>query len=173
MRKTTTALLVAAYLGSIVIGVWAIQRFGIVDILGTGIMAPAAVYVIGVALVLRDLLQDFVGRRWMLLLIVAGAGLSAFVNPGLALASGAAFLVAETLDMLVYTPLRERSRLLGIAVSNAISIPVDSVIFLTLAFGSLQFLGGQMLGKAVGTVLAMAVIGLAQMGRERRPVLAV
>ena len=40
-----------------------------------------------------------------------------------------------------------------VLVTNAVSIPLDSVIFLALAFGSLQFLAGQIQAKAAATVL--------------------
>ena len=150
---------VALYLLSIVAGVFAIDTFGIVSIPG-GFMAPAAVYVIGVTLVLRDIVHEAVGRRGALLAIVAGAGLSAIFSPALALASGLAFLISETLDMLVYEQVRDRfsSRVAGMTVSNVVSIPVDSVIFLFLAFGSLDFFWGQVVGKGISSVLAIVVL---------------
>jgi MYXO-CTERM domain-containing protein len=36
----------------------------------------------------------------------------------------------------------------------------DSIVFLTLAFGSLQYLPGQVVGKAWMTLLAVAVLWL-------------
>jgi hypothetical protein len=45
---------------------------------------------------------------------------------------------------------------------------VDSVIFLQIAFGSLGFLPGQVLGKAYGITLAAVLIA----ARRRRPVTA-
>lgn len=158
--KPLAIALATAYIASIWLAVVAIDRFGIVEI-APGLMAPAAVYVVGVTLVIRDFLQDALGSRpGMIALIVAGSLVSALVNPHLAIASGVAFLIAETLDYLVYTPLRERSgRIAGIAVSNAVSIPVDSLIFLSLAFGSLSFFWGQVVGKSIATVVALVVIG--------------
>jgi len=166
-NKILAPVLAAAYIASIWLAVVAIDRFGVVEIV-PGIMAPAAVYVVGVTLVIRDFLQDALRSRMaMIALIVAGSLVSALVNPKLAVASGVAFLIAETLDYLVYTPLRERDgRLVGIAVSNAVSIPVDSLIFLSLAFGSLAFLPGQIIGKAMATVAAIVVIGLVGWARR-------
>jgi uncharacterized PurR-regulated membrane protein YhhQ (DUF165 family) len=159
--KPLALILAAAYIASIWLAVVAIDRFGVVEIV-PGIFAPAAVYVVGVTLVIRDFLQDALNSRaGMIVLIAAGSLVSALVNPHLAIASGAAFLIAETLDYLIYTPLRERDgRLVGIAVSNAVSIPVDSLIFLWLAFGSLAFLPGQIIGKSLATLAAIVVIGL-------------
>jgi hypothetical protein len=40
-----------------------------------------------------------------------------------------------------------------VLATNAVSIPLDSVVFLLLAFGSLEFLSGQIQAKAIATVL--------------------
>src|SRR5947209_3936476 len=49
-----------------------------------GVMAPSGVLMIGVALVLRSLLQEATGRAWVLVCVVIGAALSALVAaPGL------------------------------------------------------------------------------------------
>lgn len=158
-HRSIAIALAVAYLTSIVLAVVAIAIWGVVPIIGTELMAPAGVYVVGFTLVLRDLLHDYISRLDMAVLIVAGALLSALVSPQLALASGLAFLIAEGLDALIYGPVRERlGQVRGIVLSNAVSIPVDSIIFLLLAFGSLQFFWGQVAGKAIATVLAIVVI---------------
>src|SRR6266511_3015013 len=99
--------------------------------------------------------------------VPVGAALSAamsLVLPGpipplrLALASGSAFLFSELLDFAVYTPLRRRSWLGAVAASNAVGLVADSALFLTLAFGSLDFLAGQIVGKAEMTLLAVALL---------------
>ncbi|WP_264861180.1 hypothetical protein, partial [Klebsiella pneumoniae] len=60
---------------------------------GFGLMAPSGVLMVGLALVLRDLVQRWLGLGWSLAGVAAGAALSWFVAPpALALASGAAFL---------------------------------------------------------------------------------
>jgi uncharacterized PurR-regulated membrane protein YhhQ (DUF165 family) len=121
------------------------------------LFAPSGVLWVGLAFTLRDLVQDYFGRWIMLPAIVVGAGLSAFVSPQFALASGATFLVSETADFAVYTPLRQRHRLIAIAASNTVGLLVDSVLFLWLAFGSLDFLAGQIVGKLEMTIAAVAV----------------
>jgi uncharacterized PurR-regulated membrane protein YhhQ (DUF165 family) len=78
----------------------------------------------------------------------------------LALASGTAFLASELADMLVYVPLRRRHWLGAVALSNTVGLVVDSALFLWLAFGSLDFLAGQVVGKAEMTVLAVGVLWL-------------
>lgn len=152
-------VLVGLYLLSIVAGVVALDVFGIVTLPG-GLMAPAAVFVVGVTLILRDLVHEAAGRRVALLAIVAASLLSAVFSWQFALASGLAFLISETFDLLVYEQVRNRidSVPAGMLVSNAVSIPVDSVIFLTLAFGSLDFFWGQVVGKGIATVIAVAAL---------------
>jgi uncharacterized PurR-regulated membrane protein YhhQ (DUF165 family) len=71
-------------------------------------------------------------------------------------ASLAAFIVSETVDNLVGAPLRGRVHdSLRVVVSAAASAPLDSVVFLVLAFGStgLHFFDGQLAGKIASSVL--------------------
>ena len=70
---------------------------------GFDIMAPSGVLMVGIALVLRDLVQRRLGKIWALSAIGAGALLSALVAPAaLVLASGVAFFVSEFADFLSY-----------------------------------------------------------------------
>jgi uncharacterized PurR-regulated membrane protein YhhQ (DUF165 family) len=136
----------ACYIGTIFAANWALQRYGLVPV-GFGLLAPAGVFFAGAAFVLRDLVQESLGWRWTVAAILAGAALSALVSRQLALASGAAFLLSELSDFGVYTPLRERSYLWAAVLSNTAGDVVDSCLFLLLAFGSLDFLAGQLVGK--------------------------
>lgn len=145
------------YVGTIFGANWAIATFGLVPV-GFGLLAPAGVYFAGLAFTFRDLTQESLGRRWTFGAILLGAGLSALVSPQFALASGVAFLLSETADLLVYSPLRERHWLGAVALSNTVGLVVDSALFLLLAFGSLAFLPGQLVGKGLMTVLAVAVL---------------
>jgi hypothetical protein len=145
---------------------WAIDQFGLVPV-APGMLAPAGVYFAGLAFTLRDLTQESVGRGWTFAGILVGALISGFVSPTVALASGAAFLFSETADFLVYTPLRERSWLGAILASNVVGFVADSALFLYLAFGSFDFLAGQLVGKAAMTVLAVGVLGLLRVKRAQ------
>ena len=64
------------------------------------------------------------------------------------MASAAAFLLSETVDLAVFTPLQRKGLVLAAAASSAVGLVADSVVFLYLAFGSLEFMAGQILGKA-------------------------
>jgi uncharacterized PurR-regulated membrane protein YhhQ (DUF165 family) len=147
----------ALYIATIFAANWAIQTFGLVPV-WPGLLAPAGVFFVGLNFTLRDLAQERVGRRTILAAIIAGAALSALVSPQFALASGLTFLVSETADYFVYTPLKEHTFLGAVFVSNTVGLIVDSALFLWLAFGSLAYLTGQLVGKVEMTVLAVALI---------------
>ena len=113
------------------------------------VMAPSGVVVVGLALVLRDLVQRRLGVKIAVAGILFGALLSAMFAPkALVAASAVSFLLSETADLLVYTPLQKRGLMLAVIASGIVGLIVDSVIFLALAFGSLAFLEGQVIGKA-------------------------
>jgi hypothetical protein len=114
-----------------------------------GLMAPSGVMMIGVALVLRDLVQRRLGIRYSLLAVLAGALLSAaLAPPALVIASAVAFLLSEGADFAVYTPLARKGLVAAVLASGMVGLIIDSVVFLWLAFGSLEFLDGQVVGKA-------------------------
>jgi uncharacterized PurR-regulated membrane protein YhhQ (DUF165 family) len=133
-----------------------------------GVMAPSGVLMIGLALVLRDLVQRRLGLRWVTGAIVAGALLSGLVAPpALVMASAVAFLLSETADLMVYTPLQRRRLVLAVLASSMVGLVVDSLVFLYLAFGSLEFLMGQVLGKSWMVLLALPFIALLRRRDER------
>ena len=124
-----------------------------------GLTAPSGVLMIGLALVLRDLVQRRLGVRWAVAAIVAGAALSAgLAPPALVVASGTAFLLSELADCAVYTPLQRRRLVLAVFASGIVGLVVDSMVFLYLAFGSLDFLAGQVVGKSWMILLALPII---------------
>ena len=126
---------------------------------GFGLMAPSGVIMIGIALVLRDAVQRLMGVGWAAAAIVIGAALSAtFAPAALAIASGAAFLLSETADLAVYTPLQRRRLTLAVLASGVVGALVDSAVFLWLAFGSFDFLAGQVVGKLWASVFAVPLI---------------
>ncbi len=126
---------------------------------GHPILAPSGVSMVGLALVLRDLVQRRLGRAAGVLSIFAGAALSgAIAPPQLVLASTVAFLLSELADFAVYTPLQARGLVLAVFASSTVGLIADSVLFLWLAFGSLEFLSGQIIGKAWMVLLALPVV---------------
>ena len=90
---------------------------------------------------------------------ILGALLSAFLAPpSLLFASGAAFLLSELADCAIYTPLQRKRFVLAVVASGAIGIVVDSALFLHLAFGNMEFLIPQIIGKAWVIALAVPII---------------
>ena len=165
-RPFVTVGLLAAYVATIPAANWAVAHYGAVPV-GFGLLAPAGVYAVGIALVLRDLAREAAGRAAVVAAIAVGAALSwLLAAPALALASAAAFAVSESLDFAVYEPLRKRGLLAAMTASNAVGLAADSLVFLWLAFGSLEFLPGQLLGKAWMTLAAAAVIAVIARRRE-------
>lgn len=151
-----TIVLVSAYMLVILAANAALQAFGLVSV-GFGLLAPAGVFFVGIGFTLRDLIQRHAGSGAVLVAITGGTLLSALVSPAFALASGTAFLLSELADFAVYTPLQQRGLLWAIVLSNIVGLVVDSVLFLWLAFGSLEFLPGQIVGKAAMTLLVVLI----------------
>ncbi|CAM2924655.1 VUT family protein [Saccharomonospora xinjiangensis] len=167
MKKICPAgvILLIAYIATIPVANLAVTHFGVVPV-GFGFLAPAAVYFAGLTLVLRDLARESAGRTAVLGAIVVGTILSyVLADSALATASAAAFIVAELLDFAVYEPLRKRGLIVAVVGSNIVGLLADSLIFLKMAFGSFEYLPGQVIGKAWMTIAAVAVLAL--LGRRK------
>lgn len=158
--KTVGVVCAVALVATVVAANWAIATFGFVPV-GFGLVAPAGVYFAGLAFGLRDVVHDTLGRLAVFGCIAAGGLLSLAVSPAFAVASAVAFTVSELADFAVYEPLRERQWATAAAASNVVGAVVDSIIFLWLAFGTLEHLTGQVVGKlwmgALGVLLVAAV----------------
>lgn len=124
-----------------------------------GVTAPSGVMMVGVALVLRDLVQRRLGAAMSALAILIGAGISALVAPpALIFASAVAFLLSEFADLAVYTPLARRRLVAAVIASSCAGLVIDSIVFLWLAFGSLEFLLGQIVGKSWMVLLSIPFV---------------
>jgi uncharacterized PurR-regulated membrane protein YhhQ (DUF165 family) len=133
-----------------------------------GLMAPSGVTMIGIALVLRDLVQRRLGIGVVSAAIIVGAALSAvFAPPALVIASTLAFLLSEIADLSVYTPLARRGLVVAVVASSMVGLVVDSIVFLWLAFGSLEFLAGQVVGKAWMVLLSIPFVAWLRRRDER------
>jgi uncharacterized PurR-regulated membrane protein YhhQ (DUF165 family) len=134
-----------------------------------GLMAPSGVVMAGLALVLRDLVQRRLGFGWSVAAVLVGGAISALLAPpALVVASTAAFLLSELADLFVYTPLQRRRFVLAVVLSSAVGLVVDSAVFLQLAFGSLGYLPGQVVGKLWMVGLALPFLVWLRRRDERR-----
>ena len=156
-----------AFILTIPVANWMIGNVGTVCIpngpcllpVAPGLEAPSGVLLIGLALVLRDLVQRRLGKTWAIGAICAGAVLSAIVAPpSLVVASAVAFLFSELADFAVYTPLQKKRLITAVLASSFVGLVIDSVLFLYLAFGSLDFMWGQVVGKSWMVLLSIPVI---------------
>ncbi|CAB4124515.1 Queuosine precursor transporter [uncultured Caudovirales phage] len=120
-------------------------------------MAPSGVLFVGIALVLRDWLQELTNWKWSLGAVLVGATVSfVLANPFIAMASAVAYLVSELFDLAVYTPLRNKGKHIAVLASGVVGAFVDSIIFVYLAFGSLDLSVGNSVAKIYAS-LAVAI----------------
>jgi uncharacterized PurR-regulated membrane protein YhhQ (DUF165 family) len=153
----------------------------IVDVPFTDLTAPGGTYLIGIALSLIELAhrtapnrrEGFVNAQ---LMVLGGFGASALLAAYLAildvmppddalfdrlsgtwrivLGSLLAFIVSETIDNSLGAWLRDRvPDAARVVATNAVSVPLDSVVFLLVAFGSLEFIEGQIVVKYAVTLV--------------------
>jgi len=165
-----TTLVLVAYVAAIVAANWLTDHYGLLSV-GVGLAATAGTYAAGLALLLRDVVQDVCGTRWVLVGIATGAALTAVTAPALALASATAFLLAELLDMAVYTPLRRRGWARAALASGVAGAAVDTIAFLALAGFPLTaaVVGGQLVGKVLWAT-ALPVVAVLAIRMVRRAV---
>jgi uncharacterized PurR-regulated membrane protein YhhQ (DUF165 family) len=172
------AVLTGLYVGVVVSAQVGTNK--IVDVPWTDLTAPGGTYLIGIALSLIELAhrtaptrrEGFVNAQVM---VACGFGASALLAAYLAildamppedalfdrlagtwrivLGSLVAFLVSETIDNSLGAWLRDRVHdAARVVATNAVSVPLDSVVFLLVAFGSLEFIEGQIVVKYAVTL---------------------
>jgi uncharacterized PurR-regulated membrane protein YhhQ (DUF165 family) len=145
-----------SFLATIPAANWLIGNFGVYCIpdgpclipVGFGLDAPSGVLMVGAALVLRDMLHRAMGWIWALAAIAIGSMVSWVVAPAeIVLASASAFALSETINQIIYAPLYRRRLISAVLVSSVVGAILDSALFLWLAFGSIDYIAGQVLGK--------------------------
>jgi queuosine precursor transporter len=156
--------LAAAFVALVLLANWLASRF-IVHVPLTPYVAPAGVFCIGGVLVLRDWMQQLAGL-WRTMPLVYAAGLLSWLAGDLAgwtslekiaIASVVAFTISETVEALVFTPLRARNLTLGVGLSATAGNALDSYVFLSLAFSSTAFFWGQFWGKSEAIAFGVAL----------------
>ena len=126
---------------------------------GFGLSAPSGVLMVGAALVLRDAVQEAFGAKWAFASVILGVVISYLLaDPWIAFASLTAFALSELLDFAVYTYIREKGRALAVLMSGIVGAISDSAAFLYIAFGSFDYISGQIIGKLFFTVIVAALL---------------
>ncbi len=166
-RSLTVAGASVAFIASIYLANWLVNHYGPIRVWPTNLLAPAGVYVVGLAFLLRDTVQRFTGTAFTLILIGIGCGVSVIVSPRLALASACAFAASELVGLGVFRGLRGNTAgpgLLAAAVvcASAVAAALDSYVFLQIAFGDLGFWRGQFIAKLSVVVLAIPFVLIAR-----------
>jgi queuosine precursor transporter len=152
-----------AYLASILLANVIVNTFGIVTVLG--ITFPAGAPLIGCTFTLRDMVQRRWGKLHCWWWMMAASLITVAFNPQLAYASFAAFMVAEGLDWLVFT-YAPGSFTRRVMVSNLVGLPLDSIVFVALAFG---WVWPAIIGQTVvKLVFGAGLVALAVWGRKLR-----
>lgn len=162
----------AAYIACVVAANWLTHRYHVVPV-GFGLDAAAGTFTAGLALAARDFLQDAAGKKAVLVAIPIGAAVSVPTSSlRLGVASGAAFLLAEMLDMYVYSRERKKGWARAILTSNAFGAVLDTFVFLLLAGIPVGFtvVTGQLVVKyAYATVpVVLFVLAVQKVQRARR-----
>jgi uncharacterized PurR-regulated membrane protein YhhQ (DUF165 family) len=153
----------------------------IVDVPLTGLTAPGGTFLIGIALSMIEIAhrtaptrregfvnaQVMVACGWVASAILAGyLAVLNVMSPDdplfdrlagtwrIVVASLLAFAVSETIDNSLGTWMRDRVHdAWRVVATNAVSVPLDSLVFLLVAFGSLEFISGQIVVKYAATLL--------------------
>lgn len=154
----------------------------IIELPFTDLAAPGGTYLIGLALALIEVAHHTAptrrdGWRNAQVMIAMGFAASAILAIWIAvvdampaavpsgfgflagtwrivLASLAAFIVSESIDNGLGAWLRGRvPDPVRVISTNLVSVPLDSLVFLSIAFGSLAFIDGQIVAKLAATVI--------------------
>jgi queuosine precursor transporter len=136
--------------------------------LGGGAFQPLAI-VTGLVLVVRDFAQREI-KHWIWGAMIVGLLLSTLTSwVVIVFASGAAFLISETVDWAVYTfskrPLSQR-----IMISSLASAPLDQVVFIWLASQVVEgiFAWGTIVTGILSKLLGAWIVSMLVARREKR-----
>jgi len=144
------------YLLSILLGNFAVDYFGIVKVYG--LVFPAGAVLIGLTFSFRDFAQQYWGVWKIWIFIIIATFITLFMNWHIAIASVSAFLISEFVDWLIFT-ITKKDFIHRIWISNTFSTPIDSIIFVVLAFGwQWDAICGQALIKYISSLLVIPVI---------------
>ena len=131
-----------------------------------GLMVPAGVFVFAPIFTLRDRIQFDRGAKYVYGLILVSAVVSWLAgtvmgSPLLArisIASVIALLVSESLDTIIFTVFK-KSFVRGAVISNLFSSFVDSLLFISIAFGmNWRIILGQWLLKMIIAALIIPLV---------------
>jgi uncharacterized PurR-regulated membrane protein YhhQ (DUF165 family) len=155
-------MVVILYLSSILFANLLVIQFGIIT--HFGLTFPAGAYAIGLTFTFRDMVQRRYGKWKCWIWMGLASLITVWFSPEIALASVSAFLISEGVDWLVYT-LVPGSFTKRVVLSNLIGTPLDSVVFVLLAFGPVwPAMWGQTIIKLVMGLLVLVAFKFIRKG---------
>lgn len=144
-----TTLLVAAFALSELLANWLAATYKVP--LGPWLV-PGGSFLIPLSLFMRDALQLRHPRRAVSLAFLLGVAVTACFNyemARIALASLAAFTVCFVTDTIVFTSLRKRALPWRLRWSNWAALPIDTLVFVPIAFGGMYNLKALIPGQLI------------------------
>jgi hypothetical protein len=160
--RILAAPLALVYIASVVLANVLTEHLGIVPI-GFGLIVTAGTFAAGLTLLARNITQDVTGRLVIVALMLAGCALSWWLaSPQLAVASAVAFLLSETADMAVYTPLRDKGWSRAVMAASLVGAVIDTFLFLKIAGFPLTgpLVTGQLVVKVGISWIVAALVGV-------------
>ena len=138
--------------------------------LGSELSIPAGTIAIAPIFTLRDSVQHRYGSRAVVYLVLGGAIVSLLISlvtsqqvlGRIAVAGLIAFVLSELLDTAIYMQLSRYSWLSRVLASNTVACAIDSLLFLSIAFGldwgtfAAQYLAKLLISTVAGLVLLRA-----------------
>lgn len=133
-------------------------------------LIPGGSFLIPISLLLRDGLHLKHPRTALVGALLAGAGISALFNyevARIALASVVAFTISFGVDTLVFSRLRRRPMYVRMRASNWASLPIDTLVFVPIAFYGLFPIGPLLLGQTIAKLgMTEVAVGLYRLGKR-------
>ena len=173
-------LVAGAYLLSIILGNVFVMLFGIGTLQLRDAVNPENIYFslsfplgtmwIGLTFSFRDFVQQYWGHRWTWLWMLLASLVTWYFNQAVAIASLVAFIASEGVDWGMFYLLRRRTLRCRLIVSNIFSCPLDSMLFVVIAFGvpwHNEAVWGQTIVKYCFGLLALPLVGVIQRGVGR------
>jgi hypothetical protein len=160
--RLIAAPLAVAYIATVVLANWLTEHYGLVPV-GFGLLVTAGTFAAGATLLARNITQDLTGRLVIIGLMLTGCALSWWLaSPQLAVASAVAFALSESVDMGIYSPLRERGWSRAVMAASLVAAVVDTFVFLYLAGFPItaDAVTGQLLVKVGISWLVALIVGV-------------
>jgi uncharacterized PurR-regulated membrane protein YhhQ (DUF165 family) len=166
----TMALWVGIYIAMIPFVNWSFTWAPNWQLFGDFKFNPVTI-VTGLVLVVRDFAQRQVGHSIFFAMLVALALTVMLAGPNIAVASGTAFFISETVDWALFS-FTSASLPTRVLLSAAVAIPIDSVAFLLLAdtmhaSHTAQFTPANVIMSVFGKMIGLAVVMLLLRRRQR------